>query len=255
MKNIQKQGLISRAGSGISSFCGMNRLILLASFLFFQSGIVFSQEPVVVTTVSKPAETEKTDSVTVSAETPAIPVQDTSSVPKSTNTELLNELVLQTNSVVTFDKLSVGLGIGQDYGGFGGNILYYPQRNFGLFGGIGYNLASVGYNLGIKSRIAIGNSSSHVLVTVLAMYGYNAVIRVADMGELNKVFYGATVGAGVDFKPFKYSDDYISISLFVPFRSSEVQDYMDYLEQVYGVVFEQGLFPVTFSFGYRIVFQ
>ena len=167
----------------------------------------------------------------------------------------MNELVLQTNSVVTFDKLSVGLGIGQDYGGFGGNILYYPQRNFGLFCGIGYNLAGVGYNLGIKSRIAIGSSSSHVLVSVLAMYGYNAVIRVADMGELNKVFYGATVGAGLDFKPFKYSDDYISVSLFVPFRSSEVQDYMDYLEQVYSLVFEQGLFPISFSFGYRIVFQ
>ncbi len=255
MKNIQKQGLISRSGSGISSFCGMKHFILIASFLFFLDGIGFSQEPVVVTTVKKPAETEKKDSLTVSAKTPAIPVQDTASVPKTTNTELLNELVLQTNSVVTFDKLSAGLGIGQDYGGFGGNILYYPQRNFGLFCGIGYNLASVGYNLGIKSRIAIGSSSSHVLVSVLAMYGYNAVIRVADMGELNKVFYGATVGAGLDFKPFKYSDDYISVSLFVPFRSSEVQDYMDYLEQVYGVVFEQGLFPISFSFGYRIVFQ
>jgi hypothetical protein len=69
------------------------------------------------------------------------------------------------------------------------------------------------------------------------------------------VFYGATIGAGVDLKPFRNSDDYISISLFVPLRSSEVQDYMDYLEQVYYVEFEQGLFPVTFSFGYRIVFQ
>jgi hypothetical protein len=255
MKNIQKQGLIYRSGSGISLFCGMKRLILFASFLFFLNVIVFSQEPVVVTTVKKPAETEKKDSLTVSEETPVIPVQDTASVPEATNTELLNELVLQTNSVITFDKLSVGLGIGQDYGGFGGNILYYPQRNFGLFCGLGYNLAGVGYNLGIKSRIAIGSSSSHMLLSVLAMYGYNAVIRVADMGELNKVFYGATVGVGLDYKPFEYSDDYISVSLFVPFRSSEVQDYMDYLEQVYGVVFEQGLFPVTFSFGYRIVFQ
>ncbi len=255
MKNIQKQCYVDRFGSGISSLCGMKSFILFASFLLFLNGIAFSQEPVVVTTVTKPAETEKVDSLTVSEETQAIPVQDTSSVPKTTNTELLNELVLQTNSVVTFDKLSVGLGIGQDYGGFGGNILYYPQRNFGLFCGIGYNLASVGYNLGIKSRIAIGSSTSHVLLSLLAMYGYNAVIRVTDYKELNKVYYGATLGAGLDFKPFKYSDDYISVSLFVPFRSSEVQEYMDYLEQVYGAVFEQGLFPITFSVGYRIVFQ
>lgn len=231
----------------------MKRIILIASILVFINGIVFSQEPVVVTTVKKPAETEKKDSLAVNGEIPAKNVQDTASVAKEKESELLKELVLQTNTVVTFDKTSIGLGIGQDYGGFGGNFLYYPQKNIGLFCGIGYNLAGVGYNLGIKSRIAIGSSSSHVLLSALAMYGYNAVIKVADMGELNKVFYGATVGVGMDYKPFEYSDDYISISLFVPFRSYEVQGYINYLEQVYGVVFEQGLFPVTFSFGYRIV--
>lgn len=233
----------------------MKQVILIASILLFINGIVFSQEPVVVTTVSKPAETEKKDSLTVAGEIPAKPVQDTASVEKEKNRELLNELVLKTNTVVTFDKFSLGLGIGQDYGGFGGSILYYPQKNIGLFCGIGYNLAGVGYNLGIKSRIAIGSSSSHVLLSALAMYGYNAVIKVADMSELNKVFYGATVGVGVDYKPLKYSDDYITVSLFVPFRSSEVQDYMDYLKQAYNVEFEQGLFPVSFSVGYRIVLK
>jgi hypothetical protein len=94
-----------------------------------------------------------------------------------------------------------------------------------------------------------------VLLSAMAMYGYNAVIKVTDMGELNKVFYGATIGAGVDYKPLKYSDDYITVSLFVPLRSSEVQDYMDYLNQAYSVEFEQGLFPVTFSVGYRIVLK
>ncbi|HWR75222.1 MAG TPA: hypothetical protein VN276_06270 [Bacteroidales bacterium] len=208
-----------------------------------------------MTTVKKPAETEKKDSLTVAGETPTRPARDTVPAEKETNTALLNELVLKANSVVTFDKISIGLGIGQDYGGVGGSFLYYPQRNFGLFCGIGYNLASVGYNLGVKSRIALGSSTSHVLLSFLAMYGYNAVIRVQDYQDLNKVFYGPTIGAGVDFKPFRYSDDYISMSLFVPLRSSEVQDYVDYLEQVYNVVFEQGLIPVTFSFGYRIVFQ
>ncbi|MFZ0472081.1 MAG: hypothetical protein WAL94_05660, partial [Bacteroidales bacterium] len=99
MKNIQKQGLISRPRSGISSFWGVKHFIMIASFLLFLNGIVFSQETVVVTTVQKPAETEKKDSLTVSEETPAKTVQDTASVPKTTNTELLNELVLQTNAV------------------------------------------------------------------------------------------------------------------------------------------------------------
>jgi hypothetical protein len=233
----------------------MQRFILIASFTLFINGIVFSQEPVIVTTVNKPAVTEKPDSLPAAGETPAKLPQDTAAVAKETNSALLKELVLQSNSVITFDKLSVGLGIGQDFGGVGGNILYYPQRNVGLFCGIGYNLAGVGFNLGVKSRIAIGSSKSHVMLYALAMYGYNAVVKVADIPRLNKVFYGPTIGAGLDFKPLKYSDDYVSVSLFLPLRSSEVQEYMDYLGQAYSVVFEQGLFPVTFSIGYRIVFQ
>jgi hypothetical protein len=115
MKNIQKQRFVDRPGSGISSFCGVKHFILIASFLLFLHGIGFSQEPMVVTTVKKPAETEKKDTLTVSVETPVIPVQDTASVKKETNSALLNELVLQTNSVVTFDKISVGLGIGAGF--------------------------------------------------------------------------------------------------------------------------------------------
>lgn len=233
----------------------MKRFILIASFTLFISGIVFSQEPVVVTTVSRPAVTEKPDSLPAAVEAPAKLPQDTAAVAKETNSALLKELVLQTNSVITFDKLALGFGIGQDYGGIGGNILYYPQRNVGLFCGLGYNLAGVGFNLGVKSRIAVGSSKSQVMLYALAMYGYNAVVKVADAPNLNKVFYGPTVGAGLDFKPKKYSDDYMSVSLFVPLRSSEVQEYMDYLGNAYGVEFEQGLFPVTFSIGYRMVFQ
>ena len=87
----------------------------------------------VVTTVSKPAETEKKDSLTVAGEIPAKPVQDTASVEKEKNRELLNELVLQTNTVVTFDKFSLGLGIGQDYGGFGGKHPVLPAEEYRTF--------------------------------------------------------------------------------------------------------------------------
>lgn len=253
MRNIYKQCLSERRRSVIPVFFGVKHFILIASLMFFLNGIVYSQEPVVVTTVKKPVEKiQKTDSLPAN-ETPAKPVQDTAAIAREKNSALLKEIVLQSNSVITFDKLSIGLGIGQDYGGFGGSILYYPQRNIGLFCGIGYNLAGVGYNLGIKSRIAIGSSSSYVLLSAMAMYGYNAAIKVVDMRELNKVFYGATIGMGLEYKPLKYSDDYITVSIFLPLRSSEVQDYIDNLKQVYSVEFEHGLFPVTFSVGYRIV--
>ena len=33
------------------------------------------------------------------------------------------------------DMFSAGLGLGMDYGGFGANVLFYPQENIGLFAG------------------------------------------------------------------------------------------------------------------------
>jgi len=48
----------------------------------------------------------------------------------------------------TIDATSFGIGAGFDYGGFGGNLLIYPHRNIGIFGGFGYALAGFGYNEG-----------------------------------------------------------------------------------------------------------
>ena len=45
----------------------------------------------------------------------------------------------------TIDATSFGIGTGLDYGGFGGNVMIYPQRNIGIFGGFGYALAGFGY--------------------------------------------------------------------------------------------------------------
>ena len=48
------------------------------------------------------------------------------------------------------DILFLGLGAGLDYGGFGGSILFYPQRNFGFFAGAAYAIAGLGFNAGAK---------------------------------------------------------------------------------------------------------
>ena len=38
------------------------------------------------------------------------------------------------------DRSSFGIGGGFDFGGFGANMLVYPDQNIGLFGGVGYDL-------------------------------------------------------------------------------------------------------------------
>ena len=39
------------------------------------------------------------------------------------------------------DKVSIGIGAGLDFGGFGGNVINFPIKNVGIFGGVGYALA------------------------------------------------------------------------------------------------------------------
>lgn len=155
---------------------------------------------------------------------------------------------------IEYDVISAGLGMGLDYGGFGGNLMYFPSKNVGLFAGAGYALAGLGFNAGIKIRNIPQNPTAMVAPFALAMYGYNAAIKVSNVAEWNKLFYGPTLGAGVDLRLNSRINGYWSFAILIPFRSPEVKEYIDDLESNHGVVFENELFPIGLSFGYRIMF-
>jgi hypothetical protein len=154
--------------------------------------------------------------------------------------------------VVGIDKVSAGLGLGLDYGGIGGNFLVYPQKNIGLFGGVGYPIVGVGFNAGLKVRIIPKNPKAATLLYALAMYGYNAAIQVKKLAELNKLFYGPTFGIGLDVRASRKSKDYWTFALLIPIRKAEVDVYIDNLKNS-GVEFTNGLIPIAISIGYRIV--
>lgn len=154
---------------------------------------------------------------------------------------------------VSADKFSVGLGGGLDYGGFGANLLICPAKNIGLFAGAGYAFAGLGFNGGIKLRIVPSAPNKKVSPYFLAMYGYNAAIAVSGASEYNKMFYGATIGAGIDLRARPESRGYWSVALLLPFRSPDVSDYMDELTNSHGVEFKNDLLPVGFSIGYRFI--
>ena len=80
------------------------------------------------------------------------------------------------------DKNALGIGVGLDYGGLGINYTVYPQTNIGIFGGVGYAIAGVGYNFGVKLR----TNPSRATPFVMFMYGYNAAIAVTDAGPGTK---------------------------------------------------------------------
>lgn len=150
------------------------------------------------------------------------------------------------------NPVTFGLGMGLDFGGFGGNLLVYPNNNIGLFAGLGYALAGLGFNAGTKIRFS--QPGTRINPYVVAMYGYNAAIKVVGASNYNKMFYGPTVGFGLDFEN-PNSSGYWTAALMIPFRKAEVEQYMDELENNHGIQFQSRMFPIAFSVGYRFKFE
>lgn len=149
------------------------------------------------------------------------------------------------------EKINLGIGVGFDYGGIGANLLVYPQKNIGIFAGGGYALAGFGYNVGVKGRFFIKDGAA-VSPFVTGMYGYHTAIKVQNRTDLNKLYYGPTFGAGIDWLVGRQRKNYLSIALNVPFRNGEEKTYRDYLTNSYGIQFENDFVPVGFSLGYRL---
>ncbi len=151
------------------------------------------------------------------------------------------------------DQISFGIGGGLDYGGFGANLSFYPIQNVGLFGGVGYAMAGAGWNAGVKLRHIPKKPDARVRPFGLAMYGYNAAIAVLNASQHDKLFYGPTLGAGIDLHRNPMKRGYWSFAIIVPIRKAEVNEYMDILESVYNVDFQYRLFPIGASIGYRFI--
>ncbi|HXB39015.1 MAG TPA: hypothetical protein VNZ49_00645 [Bacteroidia bacterium] len=148
---------------------------------------------------------------------------------------------------------SLGFGLGMDYGGLIGlNLTVYPLKNVGLFGAAGYALIGVGYNVGLKLRWVPQNEYYKVCPFAEIMYGYNAVIKVTNADQYNKMFYGITWAAGLDFKR---GDGGWSLAFLVPLRGPEVANYENDLQKNHNVKITQQLLPFAFSVGYKVYFN
>lgn len=152
----------------------------------------------------------------------------------------------------TTDIVDLGLGFGLDYGGFGFNATVYPQKNIGIFGGVGYALAGAGYNVGVKLRLLPDHGYSKVRPFLEGMYGYNAAIVVTNDPQYNKIYYGPSMGVGVDIGSLNKGKANFCMAIVIPFRSPDVNNYINGLQNNYGISFGN-LSPVTFSLGFKIV--
>ncbi len=145
------------------------------------------------------------------------------------------------------NELYVGPGTGLDYGGIGGKVEYLPVKNFGFFTGVGFNLLTLGWNVGTTYKIYV---SRRVSINPMVMYGYNGVAFTAkEFPEYEMVSYGVTFGTDVNIK-FGKRGNKLSAGLCVPIRSKKFMDNFDAMEgdgRVGAVI----LLPITVSVGYN----
>ncbi|MBL7847527.1 MAG: hypothetical protein JNL40_08675 [Cyclobacteriaceae bacterium] len=151
----------------------------------------------------------------------------------------------------TVSKGDFGLGIGLDYGGFGGRVAFHPAPKVGLFGGLGYNLAGAGYNVGAAWRIS---PDKQTCPTLGVMYGYNGVIVVEGASQYNKIYYGPSLAAGLEFHSKRKNGNYFNVELVVPFRPQAFTDDLNTLKNNPAIQFKNEPWPVAISLGYHWAF-
>lgn len=147
------------------------------------------------------------------------------------------------------EKFYMGIGAGQEYGGLGLKAEYLAVPSLAVFLGFGYNLVTPAYNAGLSYKIL---PSKRITPTIQAMYGYNAAIKIKGIfgnSILEKTYYGATFGAGLDFKA-RSGKSKFSFAVLVPLRNSDFNETYDRYKNN-GYEFEPGILPVTFSFGFN----
>ncbi len=169
---------------------------------------------------------------------------------------LAMQLLAQSRLRKDYDPFALGIGLGLDYGGLGGNLLVSPHQNVGLFLGGGYTMAGFGYNAGAKFFLA--SRSADMQPYLIGMYGYNAAIA-ANKPRFDKLFYGPSIGVGLD-RDSKRGNGYWSYSILFSLKSSDVDNYTNSLK-TQNAQYSNNLppiaftFPLTFSIGYHFVIQ
>jgi hypothetical protein len=152
-----------------------------------------------------------------------------------------------TKSNTTDPKFFLGLGAGLDYGGLGLRASYAATKNISAFGGAGYNLLEPAYNIGMMYRFLPHKTVSP---TVLAMYGYNAVIKITDRRDLSNTYYGFTVGAGCHIKNRSLYNNW-ALEVLLPFRNSAFTKDYDYWKSS----LKNKNIPITITIGYNFALQ
>jgi hypothetical protein len=192
-------------------------------------------------------ETTKTNDVPVQNITPTQPeIRNQPVVEKERQQSAQTET---DENVIDRKTMYLGAGVGFDYGFIGGKFEFLPTKHVGLFVGLGYNLLSLGWNLGATYKFT---PEKKVSPNLILMYGYNAAFKGEDSytERYNMTSYGLTLGVNVDIKSGNKGNKW-SIGLFLPIRSSKFMDNYDDAKNDSNVEIKEDLMPIGVSIGYN----
>ncbi|MBK8949065.1 MAG: hypothetical protein IPM68_09480 [Flavobacteriales bacterium] len=94
--------------------------------------------------------------------------------------------------------ITIGPGLGLDYGGLGAQLSGRPVPMLNLLLGVGYNLNGAGINAGAAWRML---PKKRFCPYVVGLYGYNAVINIRNDEEYTRTYYGPSAGLGLEIHP------------------------------------------------------
>ncbi len=143
---------------------------------------------------------------------------------------------------------SLGIGNGLPYGVLGIRFGTNLVDNLCLFGGLGYQIYGVGYNMGLLKDFE-SNSLTQFYLT--GMYGTNVAIKVKGLSEYDNVYTGATLGMGIKINSRKTEGNFWDIGLLVPIRSSSFKNDINQIKNDPRVVEFNDASPVLITLGYN----
>ena len=148
-----------------------------------------------------------------------------------------------------------GVGFGIDYGGLlGVKATFYPIPYMGVFAAGGWELIGLGWNVGCLGRLIPADGKHGVRPYLKVMYGVNGATKVDGKSSYDKMFYGVTIGVGLETRFGRLKKSGINIDLNVPFRSPEYFDQVAAMKSDPQIKVTTSTIPITISIGYNIEF-
>lgn len=154
------------------------------------------------------------------------------------------------------ERLSLGVGVGVDYGVLGPKFSYSLFQNLHAIFAVSILPKNFIYAGGTEIRMPLKNNA-RICPHVFLMYGMDFIVELSDFGKQEferKVFNSINLGFGSKFRLFKTRNSYLSAAVTYRFISEKtVNDFVDDFNDRRSLDISIDYKRVLFSLGYSFI--